>query len=791
MRILTVLAGLKNWFSPARRAGRHVASGRRAECEGRLAAAGRHYRAAISAAPGHADAHLSLGIVLETLGDAPGAIASYEAALAIDPGNAFAGYNLGKGLLLRGDLERAAGLLRAALAIKPDFPEAHVVLSRVLELQGQVPSATEALKAAIRLRPGYGGALRNLGILYHKLQQWDEAVAALKRAVLADPSDADAHYWLGSALVRAELPAEAEIAYRQAVAMRPQFAEAWSDLGNVLADRGLRDEAAHCLERSLQLNPGYAGAHLGMGNVLAGGGRLSEAAHCYRRALELDPHLLDANINLGSSLKDQGHWQEALQHYRAALALSPEAAEVRWLIAMCHIPAVREPEDDLTTLRERFGKELIDLERWFDDRRVPSGWKAVGVAQPFMLAYQDASNRELLQRYGELCVRLMRPWQAQHVPRPGPRPARAALRIGVVCKYFRDHSVWNALMRGWFQHLDPERFALHAFCLDAHEDAETRFARSRAARFEQGHAGLRQWAAVIADARPDVLIYPEIGMDPMTVKLASLRLAPVQVATWGHPETSGLPTIDCYLSAAAFEPPEAQDHYSERLVTLPHLGCCVQPSQVNAETPALDPWGIEPGVPLLVCPGAPFKYAPEHDALYAEIAQRLGRCRLVFFTHRTPPLSERLRARLERAFQARGLSFGRYVSFVPWLSRSEFFGLMRCADAMLDTIGFSGFNTALQALECGLPVVGYEGRFLRGRLASGLLRHMGMHELVATDVGGYVALAVKLASDASYREGVRQRLESARQVLYRDAVPIRALERFLEGAAAGYLSDSR
>lgn len=73
-------------------------------------------------------------------------------------------------------------------------------------------------------------------------------------------------------------------------------------------------------------------------------------------------------------------------------------------------------------------------------------------------------------------------------------------------------------------------------------------------------------------SRLDVLIYPEIGMDKLTTKLASMRLAPVQVASWGHPETSGLPTIDHYLSAQGLEPEGVGEHHTERLVLLPQLG---------------------------------------------------------------------------------------------------------------------------------------------------------------------------------------------------------------------------
>ncbi len=117
--------------------------------------------------------------------------------------------------------------------------------------------------------------------------------------------------------------------------------------------------------------------------------------------------------------------------------------------------------------------------------------------------------------------------------------------------------------------------------------------------------------------------------------------------------------------------------------------------------------------------------------------------------------------------------------FIPWQQKPAFYELLRRADVFLDTIGFSGFNTALQAVECGLPIVTREGRFLRGRLASGILRRMGLPELVAQSEEAYVELAVRLARDAEYREHIRSRIVASRHVLFEDMAPIRALEDFL------------
>jgi predicted O-linked N-acetylglucosamine transferase (SPINDLY family) len=762
----------------AEAADRLIALGVQAEKEGNLHEACLRYREATATAPGYTVAHLNLGIGLEASGDPAAAAQAYEAALAIDPSDAYVNFNLGKLLHAQGALPRAAQLLEEALRRKPDFPEALVVQSSVNEARGDLEAALASLEAALRLRPAYGGARRNLGLLLARLGRWPDAEHTLRQAA-AD--DADAHYWRGNALVNLERPEEAAACFREALRIRPDFAEPHCYLGSILIDQGRHAEAIGHLTRAITLKPDLADAHVGFGNARVAGRQLEDAALCYRRALELDPRLLQAYVNLGNVLTDLGRPDEALCAFGAALALDPECAEARWSRTISMIPALRESPDELQRSRAAFAAALAELDRWFDARRAERGYRVVGVQQPFWLAYQEENNAELLRSYGQLSARLMQPWQHRRNLSPAAERSAGRIRVGVVSQYFRHHSVWNAIIKGWFQQLDPGRFELSAFCLSTEQDAETAYARSRAARFEHGARPLEQWAGSILAARPDVLIYPEIGMDPMSVKLASLRLAPLQAASWGHPETTGLPTIDCYLSAQGMEPDDAQANYTEELVALPHLGCYVQRS---AEQPpaALDDLGIDLPSPLLLCPGTPFKYTPEHDRVFPRIARELGPCRFVFFTYWTQALSCKLRQRLERAFESEGLEFGRYVTFLPWLTRTAFAGLMQRADVFLDTIGFSGFNTALQAIQCGLPVVTLQGRFLRGRLATGILRRMGLDELVAQDEDAYVALAARLGRDAAYRAQVRRRIEARRHVLYEDVAPIRALEEFLARA---------
>jgi predicted O-linked N-acetylglucosamine transferase (SPINDLY family) len=162
-----------------------------------------------------------------------------------------------------------------------------------------------------------------------------------------------------------------------------------------------------------------------------------------------------------------------------------------------------------------------------------------------------------------------------------------------------------------------------------------------------------------------------------------------------------------------------------------------------------------------------------------EIARRLGPCQFHFFRHADGTLSRRLLQRLGSAFTVAGLDPAAHLVLRPWASPDEFHGLLRTADLMLDTIGFSGFNTVMRALGCQLPVVSCRGQFLRGRLGSGILDLIGLPALVADSPQGYVDIAVSLARPCAERNAMRARLAERVPSLYRDRIAVAALETFL------------
>jgi len=746
---------------------------------GRYREAEHVYLQVLSVDPANFDALHLLGVVAHQQGDHQRAIDLISKAVSVSGSNAVAYNNLGESYRALGRNRDAEACYEKSLALGDHYAEPAYNLGNLFRGEGRLEQARASYEQAVAAQPEFAEAHYNLGNVFKDQGEADAAAGCYRKVLALRPGFAECHLSLGNVLKdRGELE-EAGACYGRALALQPQFVAALVNLGNVLREQGKTAEAKAHYEKAGSLNPGFADAHVNLAHVLRELGDAEKAQSCYEKALELQPDAADVLFGLGNALVDQGRHEEALANYQKALALDPEYVEARWAHAMAQLPAVYGTDVDPGRARAAFAAELAALETWFDSSRSARGFKAVGVLQPFLLAYQEESNRDLLARYGNLCARLMRSWQESQPSRAAPRSKRDKIVVGIVSAQIFDHSVWNTILKGCFLHLDRARFDLEVFYLGSTADQETSFARSRASHFEYGRKSLSQWVDSIAGRNPDVLIYPEIGMDPMTVKLASLRLAPVQMASWGHPETTGLPTIDYYLSAELLEPPHAQEQYTEQLVALPNLGCTYQVFQGVPVAPDLGRFGLDVQVPLLLCPGVPFKYAPSKDEALIEIARRLKRCKFVFFTYRLAGLSERLRQRLRAAFERAGLSADDFIVFIPWQSKPMFYGLMGRADVFLDTIGFSGFNTAMQAVESGLPIVTREGRFMRGRFASGILKRMGLAELVAESESAYVETAVKLVRDNAYRQDVRRRIEAGRDMLYDDPAPVRALEEFL------------
>jgi protein O-GlcNAc transferase len=114
------------------------------------------------------------------------------------------------------------------------------------------------------------------------------------------------------------------------------------------------------------------------------------------------------------------------------------------------------------------------------------------------------------------------------------------------------------------------------------------------------------------------------------------------------------------------------------------------------------------------------------------------------------------------------------------LLTADFVGVARVSDVFLDSIGWSGCNSALECLDANLPIVTWPGPFMRGRHCAAILRMLGVTDTIAASADDYVALAVRLARDPAWRADLSARMAEHRARLFADPAPVRALESFIE-----------
>jgi len=345
--------------------------------------------------------------------------------------------------------------------------------------------------------------------------------------------------------------------------------------------------------------------------------------------------------------------------------------------------------------------------------------------------------------------------------------------------FFNWHSVWKIPLSGWIQNLDRKKFLVHGYHTGRKKDASTEIARQLCDRFVEDIYSFERLCRIIRDDNLHVLIYPEIGMDPVSLKLASLRLAPVQCTSLGHPDTTGLPTIDYFLSSDLMEPADAEEHYTEKLVRLTNLSIFYAPPEIPRTSLSRMDFRLRPTSVLYFCAQSLHKYMPQYDEIFFRIAQQVEDCQFLFISNKNKMVTEQFQLRLKKAFSRLNLNADNYVVLLPRLDQSRYQAVNQLTDIYLDSIGWSGCNTTFEALQCHLPVITFPGKLMRGRHSNAILTMMGLTETIASSVDEYIEIAVRLGKDFEWRRHIVEKIQISEHKIYYDRESIRALEEFL------------
>ena len=518
-------------------------------------------------------------------------------------------------------------------------------------------------------------------------------------------------------------------------------------------------------------------------------GRFNDALAVYQQAIGADPTSPQGYLQLGGALFIAGFQAEANRVFEIGCGEVPGSPVLNWAHCMSSLPMIYADEAEMARARSDFSIRLHALRElcFASMTSLTQSVEAVGILSPFFLSYQGQNETALHALHGRLVSDIMAANFPQYtLPLHRPWTLGEPIRVGIVSGLFWRHAVWRMPIRGWVENLDRSRFHLTGYHTRPERDDQTDYAKRCFDRFVQGSMPVAEWAGLITRDAPHVLIYPELANVQAGIQLAALRLAPVQCTSWGQPITTGLPTIDYYLSSDLMEPPDGDTHYTESLVRLPGLGVVLEADYAawGEALPATDIWAtpeLPPDAVRIVCCQSLTKYLPMFDDLFPRIALDLPAARFLFINTQQRG-AEILARRLDAAFARFGLASGVHCRFVGTLSPSGFSAMIRDAHIFLDTPVWSGCNTTLDAFGHRIPIVAMPGDFMRGRHSLAILTKAGVTDTIAHSLDEYVAITVRLGRDPAWRADVGSRLAAGAAQVFGDVTPVRALEDFLTAA---------
>ena len=739
---------------------------------GYLAEAEERYQQILALENTRADIWRELGMVYLSQERYPEALDAFYSALELDSSKAIQYYCLGLGLAATEDFSAAISACERAIILDPNCSDAYHQLGKIWVELGGFERAESYYKKAVNLDYSNPDLYFDLGNLFIAKQQLEAAINSYQTALDLDSENSRILHQLGIAFTAIKKSSQAAFYFGYSSYYQAKY-----------------PEAIQYYQDYLQTNNQNLEVYLKLADCYQKIEQYPQAIQTYRQAVEQISDSTEglkkiylAWINL---LQQIGETEAAIDLAENALEKFPDDISLKFTRQRI-LPILYNNPLEIEQYRRRFSALLTELIAETDlssFENSASLFEAISTDTNFYLQYQGYNDLELQKQYGQFVYQIMAtsfPQWVQPIPRRFRRP-NEKIKIGYISSFFQWHTV-GIVFLGWLKQYNYQDFEISCYYTGTEGDELTDLYHFYSDNFYKLNGEFVELVRKIYADELDILVFFDLGMCPLTTQIASLRLASIQCSAWGHPVTTGLPTVDYFISPDLLEPKNAKSHYSETLIRLPNLGICYEKPEIpELENKCYD-FGLKNNAVIYLSCQSLFKYLPQYDRIFVEIAKQVPFSQFVFVSHWNSEITEKFRRRLKRAFAEFGLKSEDYCIILPRLDRSDYLQLNLIADIGLDTIQFTGFLTTLDGIACNLPIVTCEGQFMRSRQTAGILRRIGATETIARNETEYIKIAVKLGLNPIWREEIVNKIRQNKSLLYEDKNCIRGLEDFYRKA---------
>ena len=385
---------------------------------------------------------------------------------------------------------------------------------------------------------------------------------------------------------------------------------------------------------------------------------------------------------------------------------------------------------------------------------------------PYALSYHDKNNVELLTLYSKL-IRKICPWVNYFSPRiaenllnqqrntetetesapvdTSPPQLKTIFKKMKMCFISDSFTTDTSVLRDRISiigKLDRTKYDVYFASFHKFEVIKGIIAKLFMTKIKENYIylgnNLSSARDILEKYEFDFIVYPDIGMKLLPTLLAYSRIAPTQLTTWGHSETSGIDTIDYFISSEYFMGSLNKEHiqkqYSEKLIVLKSLGTFyISPHKLfigyndayKVDTKdgkifkTREELGFTSKDTLYVCLQTFYKLNPEFENCLARILE-LDPNGIVLLSNTFPYC----KSHLERLKNIIGLEKIKRIKWYGSLEKDEFLNVVSVSDVCLDPFPFGGCNTSFDAFDYNIPVITLPSEFLHGQFTNGLYKKM-------------------------------------------------------------------
>ena len=540
-------------------------------------------------------------------------------------------------------------------------------------------------KKSLEIKPDYAEGHNNLGIAFYKLGKFYESINSYQRAIKIKPNFSKAYNNLGLAYKELEKFTESINSYKQAIKINPEYAEAHNNLGVTLKQLGELNESANNYQKAIKINPKYAEAYNNLGNVYNTNEKIDDAILNYKKAIKLNSNFAEAYSNLGNLLNEIGKVDEAKKYEAKLLRLRPNDIEYKINTILSFSPIVNSI-DEINHFRNEYkrGLDFLNDNKYFTKK--PETIKT----SLFHLGYHGKDNLELMEKTSDLFRKII-PDVNYIAKNINKQKKQKKIRVGFVSEFLTRHTI-GKLFGGLIKNIDRKKFDVIVFHTQSTKKSVIKNKIDDTAdKVINLSNKIKEQHYQVENENLDIIFYPEIGMSKTIYFLSFSRLAPVQIVSWGHPETTGIDTIDYFFSSILLEPDTKKKKYSERLVCTSQFPLYYQPPQNLGSLKNRKDLNLPENVRLYGCPQSLFKLHPDFDSILEKILVKdpEGYIVLIGGAGKEKYWSEILKKRWSKNF----IALSKKVLFTKTLSLLEFISLCKCVDVLLDPLHFGGGNS--------------------------------------------------------------------------------------------------